>query len=67
MDELQERLELDPKSITTNQVREIAINMLDRTDLPAKVPGASAQSAPVITFNFGKTIKEAGPTIDMEG
>lgn len=53
MDRLMERLEVDSEKISTNQLREIAQGMLDRTDLPPKAANAQINAVPVITFNFG--------------
>lgn len=53
MGELRERLETTPGKFSENQLRELAIAMLDRTDLPPRTGQSQVVAAPTITFNFG--------------
>lgn len=61
MGELRDRLEVNPGKFSDNQLRELAIAMLDRTDLPPKTGTGQAQAVPTITFNFGGNVA-LGPT-----
>lgn len=69
MGELRERLETTPGKFSENQLRELAIAMLDRTDLPPKTGQAQPVTAPTITFNFGPLgVGQGGPgQVTLEG
>lgn len=66
--ELQERLEVTPSKFSDNQLRELAIAMMDRTELPPKASANQATTAPVITFNFGGIAerKSEAPQVTIE-
>jgi hypothetical protein len=62
MDLLQERLETNGKSVPTRELKEIAMEMGDRSDFP-RVQSTGGQAPTTITFNFGTPLRP-GQTID---
>jgi len=64
LDLIQERLETKPDSFSNNQLRQLTIDLMDRTDLPIKTPQGSQTGNAVITFNFANPLTATGPTIE---
>lgn len=65
LDILQERLETKPDSFSNNQLRQLTVDLMDRTDLPIKTPQGGQTGSAVITFNFANPLTaQQGPMIE---